>query len=106
MSSIDEEIRIGDEEDSRELAYIRSRLPSELKEKFTDDELLLMTEAIAEYFFSSGVLEGNDEEIELDLEAISKHVCEEALLCQAGPFDPEEVFFVVQADLDFQELED
>jgi hypothetical protein len=38
--SIDDELRMDDEENLREIAFIRKQLPSELKERYTDDELL------------------------------------------------------------------
>jgi len=39
----------------------------------------------------------------VDMEEIAQFVCREAEDEDEGPFDPQEVFFVVQADLDFQE---
>ena len=92
-----------EEEGRREIAFIRSQLSSELKEKFTDDELLFMIDAICTYFYTSGVLESNDEEVDIDLETVADFVCNEAKEEGEGPFDPQDVFFVVQADLDFQE---
>jgi hypothetical protein len=103
MATLEEELRMDEEEGRREIAFIRSQLYSELKEKFTDDELLFMIDAICTYFYTSGVLESNDEEVDIDLETVADFVCNEAKEEGEGPFDPQDVFFVVQADLDFQE---
>ena len=105
MASIDEEILMDDEENRREIAFIREQLPSELKEKYSDDDLLYMLDAISEYFYSSGILESNEDEVEIDMEVISDHVCKQAKADGVGPYDAQEVFFVVEADLDFQEQE-
>jgi len=103
MASIDEELLNDEVENQREIAYIRERLSFDLKEKFTDDQLLFMINAIGSYFYTSGILESDDEEVDIDLEVIADYVCKEAKEENEGPFDPDDVFFVVQADLDFQE---
>ena len=103
MATLEEELRMDEEEGRREIAFIRSQLSSELKEKFTDDELMFMIDAICTYFYTSGVLESNDEEVDIDLETVADFVCNEAKEEGEGPFDPQDVFFVVQADLDYQE---
>ena len=45
----------------------------------------------------------DDDEVDIDLETVADFVCKEAEEEGEGPFDPQDVFFVVQADLDFQE---
>lgn len=90
-------------ENRQEIAFIRSVLPSDLKEKYSDDQLLFMIDAIGTYFYTSGILESDADEVDVDMEEIAQFVCREAEDEDEGPFDPQEVFFVVQADLDFQE---
>ena len=103
MASLDEELLHDEEENRREIAFIRDQLSNDLKEKFNDDELQFIIDAIGIYLYTSGILETADDEVDIDLETISEFVCNEAKEEGEGPFDPEEVFFVVQADLDFQE---
>ena len=62
-----------------------------------------MLDAIGTYFYSSGILESDDDEVDIDLETVSEFVCREAKEEGYGPYDAQEVFFVVQADLDYQE---
>ena len=104
MADFDEEIRLDEEENRRELAFIRSQLPSNLKKYYSDKDILYMMDLIVEYYYESGILESTDEEVDIDLEVVAEYVCKKAK--EQGfsfSFNPEEVFFIVQADLDFQE---
>ena len=104
MASFDEEIRLDEEENRRELAYIRTQMPSTIKKFYSDKDILYMMDLIVDYYFTSGILESDEEEVEIDLEVIAEYVCKRAKdegFCAS--FNPEEVFFIVQADLDFQE---
>jgi hypothetical protein len=104
MASIEEEIRLDEEENRRELAFIRTQLPTDIKKFYSDKDILYMMDLIVDYYYSSGILETDAEEVDIDLEAIAEYVCKRAKeegFCSS--FNPEEVFFIVQADLDFQE---
>ncbi len=104
MADFDEEIRLDEEENRRELAFIRSQLPSNLKKYYSDKDILYMMDLIVEYYYESGILESTDEEVDIDLEVVAEHVCKKAKEQGfSSSFNPEEVFFIVQADLDFQE---
>ncbi|MBQ8157616.1 MAG: hypothetical protein IJ081_01170 [Prevotella sp.] len=103
MATLDEELLMDEAESRREIAFIREQLPNDLKEKYSDDELLFIIDAIGTYFYTSGILESNDDEVDVDMEVVADFVCNEAKEEGEGPFDPQEVFFVIQADLDFQE---
>ena len=104
MADFDEEIRLDEEENRRELAFIRSQLPPTIKKYYSDKDILYIMDLIVEYYYESGILESNDDEVEIDLEAVAEHVCKEAKKQGfSSSFNPEEVFFIVQADLDFQE---
>ena len=104
MANIDEEIRLDEEENRRELEYIRTQLPSDLKKYYSDKDILYMMDLIVEYYYESGILDSNEEEIDIDLEAVADYVCKEAKKHGfSSSFNPDEVFFIVQADLDFQE---
>ncbi len=103
MANFDEELLRDEEENKREIAFIRKQIPADLKEKYSDEQLLFILDAIGTYFYTSGVLDSDDEEVDIDMEAVSKFVCSEAEEEGEGPFDPQEIFFIVEADLDFQE---
>jgi len=101
--TLEEELLMDEEENRREVVFIRSQLPTDLKERFSTNELLYMIDAIVDYYYTSGVLESDEDEVDIDLEAVANYVCRQAKADGQGTFDPEQVFFVVQADLDFQE---
>ena len=103
MASIDDELLMDEEETRREMAFIRKQLPQDMKDKYSDEQLLWMLDEIVEYYVSSGVLDTNDDEIDIDMEKVAAYVCEQSLKQGQGELDQQEVSFVVEADLDFQE---
>lgn len=106
MADFEEELRLDEEENAREVEFILNSLPNELKEKYSADDVLYMMDAIVEYYFESGVLEDNgsdDDYVDIDLQKVAEYVCRKAADEHHGDFLPDEVFFVAQADMDFQE---
>lgn len=106
MADFEEELMLDDEENAREVEYIREVLPADLKEKFSEADLRYMMDTIVDYYFTSGVLEAEadaDGFVDIDLQKVADYVCAKAAEQGQGDFDPAEVFFVVQADMDFQE---
>ena len=104
--SIDEELLLDQQEMRREMAYIRRQLPIDTKDHFADDALLeWVIDAVASYYFESGVLESNADEVDIDMLEVARFVC--ALASQEGrpALDPQEVRLIAEADLDFQEQE-
>ena len=67
MTSFDEEIRLDEEENRRELAYIRTQMPSTIKKFYSDKDILYMMDVIVDYYFTSGILESDDEEVDIYL---------------------------------------
>ena len=65
MASLEEELRLDEEENLRELAFIREQLPSELKDRYSDDDILYIMDAVVDYYFTSGILESNDDEVDI-----------------------------------------
>lgn len=103
MASLDEELMLDAEEDAREADFILSQLPADLKERYSKDDILSLIELIVEYYAESGMLDGDDDEVEIDLEQVADAVCQKADAYGQGNYKADEVFFVVQADLDYQE---
>jgi len=103
MAGIDDELLQDEQEMQREMAFIRQQLPSELKERWTDDELRWMLDTIVDYYVESGVLDTDADEVDIDLEQAARHVCRQAEAEKRAPLEEQDVFFVVEADLDFQE---
>ncbi len=102
--SFDEELRLDEEENLRELEFIRSQLPTDFKKLYSKSDILWMMDTIVDYYYTSGILDTNAEEVDIDLETIANYICDKAVKDGVSKsFNPEEVFFIVQADLDFQE---
>ena len=103
MATLDELIRQDEEENQQELAFIRTQIPAEMKKFYSDNKILYVLDAIVDYYYTSGILDGNEEEVDIDMEAVADYVCEQAKKDDIGDLNPQDVFFIVQADLDFQE---
>lgn len=81
MADFEEELRLDAEENAREAEFILASLPNELKEKFSTDDILYMMDTIVEYYFESGVLDGDGDEdgcVDIDLQAVAEYVCRKA----------------------------
>ena len=104
MASLEEEIQLDELENQRELAYIRTKLPDDLSYHYSNSDILWIIDTIVEYYYSSGILESDEEEIDIDMEKVAEYVCKEAREQHVSQsFDPEDVLIMVQADMDFQE---
>lgn len=105
MSNLDDELFLDAEHDAALVSFIKMNLPSDLQEKFQEDDLYYCIDLIETYLVESGVLEGKDNEeyIDIDLEKISKYIAETAKKEEYASFDSEEIFFVVQNFFDFEE---
>lgn len=100
MSDKDE--LIYDEGDS--VKFIRNYLPQELKEKFTDDDINYIVDLVYDFYDSKGYLsdEGDDEgDIEIDEDELTAYVVKNAKKDGIGKFDPEEILFIVQGELEY-----
>lgn len=101
-----DEFSIEDLDDEKTIAYIRERLPQELKEKFSDDEFYFFLDTIYDYYDKSGILDSNDEYVDIDIEEIAKFIAKEAKKNNIGDFDPEELYFVVEGELAYNGILD
>ncbi len=98
-----------EEEDARTVAFMRDYLPQELKTKFTDDDLYYFLDVLVEYYATSGLLDQEPDEdgcIEIDQEALARHLAETAAREGIGKFDPEDLLFVVEAALEYGNSEE
>ena len=103
MSSFEDELRMDEEENRREVNFIREQLPMDVKEIFSDDNIYYFLDAIVDYCYESGILESTADEIEIDLQKVAEAVAEQARRDKVGKFSPDDIFYVVEADMDFQE---
>ena len=90
-----------DLDDEKTIAFIRKRLPQELKEKFTDDDYYYILDTIYDYYDKSGILDSNNEYIDIDINEIARFVAKEAKKNGIGECDPEELFFIIEGELEY-----
>lgn len=101
---LEEDFLLNDADDEKTIEFIKNYLPQELKDKFSDDELYYFLDLIDEYYAESGILDAQpdtDGYIEIDLDKVVDYVVEEAKKDEMGEFDPEEILFVVQGEMEY-----
>ena len=102
--STENEFDMANVDDEQTIAFIKNYLPQDLKEKFSDDELYYFLDLIDEYYVESGILEQEPDAegfVNIDLEKVADYIVKEAKKDEMGEFDPEEILFVVQGEMEF-----
>jgi len=103
--NIDEEILLDEQEKRKEMTFIRQQLPAEMVGKYDDQLLSWVLDAIASYYYESGILESTADEVDVDMEAVASYVCSMAEQEGLPKLDTREIQLIAEADLDFQEEE-
>lgn len=101
---LEEDFLLEDADDEKTVEFIKNYLPQELKDKFSDDELYYFIDLIDEYYSTSGILDAKPDEegyINIDLEEIVDFIIKEAKNDEVGEYDPEEILFVVQGEMEY-----
>ena len=108
MASLDDELLQDAEDDARAVAFIQQQLPQELKEKFSEEQLYYFLDLIADYKATSGVLDATPDKdgyVDVDIEKMATELSKQAAKEKMGVFTPEEISFVIEAEMDFAEGE-
>lgn len=106
MADIEDELLEDAQEDARIVEYIKNYLPSELKETFSDDDLYYFLDVIVDYYANSGVLDAEPDKdgfVDIDLDKVVDYVIEQAKKDKCGDFRPEDVLFVVQGEMEYED---
>jgi uncharacterized protein (DUF2164 family) len=106
MSDLEEDLMQDAEEDARIVEYIKNYLPSELKETFSDNELYYFLDVIVDYYANSGVLDAEPDKdgfVDIDLDKVVDYVVEQAKKDKVGDFKAEDVLFVVQGEMEYED---
>lgn len=100
----DKDILLEDLDDDKTIAFIRSYLPQDIKDKYTTDQMYYLLDLIDEYYIESGVLDGEADEdgfVEIDLEEIVKFIIKESKKDDMGEFDADELLLIVQGEMEY-----
>ena len=101
---LEDDFLLSDADDEKTIEFIKNYLPQELKEKFDDDTLYYFLDVMDEYYAESGILDAEPDEegyVSLDLEEVAAYIAKEAKKDEIGTFDPEEILFVVQGEMEY-----
>lgn len=103
MSSIDNEILLGAEEDAQEVAFIKSYIGVDNCERFTDEDIYYCLDVILEELEKLSDKADADGFIDIDVEEIVKVIEKKAKKEEMGPYDHDGLFLIVNAELEFNE---
>ena len=101
---LEDDFLLSDADDEKPIEFIRNYLPQELKDKFSEDELYYFLDLIDEYYSESGILDAQpdaDGYVDIDLEQVVEYIVQEAKKDEVGEYDPEEILFVVQGEMEY-----
>ena len=90
------------------VAFIRNYIPQELKELLSDDDIVYFVDLIYDYYESRGYISDDDdlsdeEPIEVDEDELVDYVVRNAKKDGVGKFDPDQIRFIVQGELEYCE---
>ena len=91
-------------DDEAAVRFIKSHIPQELQGTYTDDDILLITDTMVDYYQRNGFLD-TDEEIEIDMDDIVNFVSKECKKDKDCHFDtnPESIRWIIDAELDYED---
>ena len=101
----DDDFLLDDEvEDAKTIAFIKNYFQQELKGRFSDEELYYFLDLIVDYYATSGCLDIEPDEegyINIDQDEIVDYLLKEAKKEGMGEYDPDELLFVVQGEMEY-----
>ena len=103
MSTIDNEILLGAEEDAKEVAFIYNYIGQENRENFSEDDIYYCIDVVLEYLEKLNSKADADGYIDVDIEDIVKHIEQKAKKEGMGPYDHDALLLLVDAELEYNE---
>lgn len=103
MATFEEDLILDAEDDRLTVEYIKSYLPQELKDRFTEEELYYFIDVIGEYYVDLLEKHSGEENIDIDVEAVAEYVARQAKKDKMGDFSPEDLRWVVDGELEYGE---
>ena len=106
MATFEEDLLADAEDDRQTVEYIKNYLPQELKDKFTEDELYYFIDVLGEYYVDLLDKHSGDDDVEIDVEEVAKYVAKQAKKDKMGEYDPEDLRWVVDGELEYGESQE
>ena len=91
-------------DDDEAVRFIQNYLPQDLKGKFSNDDILYILVLVYEYYETNGLFDDEDDddkEIEIDEDEVVEYVIKNLKRDKIGRFEPEEVTFIVQGEMEY-----
>ena len=104
MSTIDNEILLGAEEDAKEVAFIYNYIGQENRELFSEDDIYYCIDVVLEYFETLSDNADADGYIDVDVEETVRYIEKKAKKEGMGPYDHDALILLVNAELEYNEL--
>ena len=99
-----DDLLIYDEDDS--VKFIQNFLPQDMKGKFSNDDINYIVDLIYDFYESKGFLNEDpdkDGDVEIDEDELISYVIKNAKKDGVGKFEPDEIGFIVQGELEYCE---
>ena len=96
-------------DEDQAVKFIRAFIPEEIRDKYTDDEILFVIDTIWDYYESKGLLEVSadaDEDDDTDVEALTAYVRKALKKDGEILMDDKDVDQIVKGDLAYEETLD
>ncbi len=91
-------------DDDAAVAFIRPRLPQEIQEKYSDNDIIYIGDIVYDFYEKKGFFdENNNEEVELDVDELTAFVKDCLRKDKEAEFDEEDIEFLVRGELDYEE---
>ena len=89
-------------DDDEAVKYIQEHLPQDARGKFSDDEVLYISDVIYDYYQANGYL-SEDEEVDIDMDDLTEYVMKNAKRDGFNNFDADLVRWVIECEMDYEE---
>ncbi len=99
-----EENDLFDYDDDAAVAYIRPRLPRDIQDKYSDNDIIYIGDIIYDFYEKKGFFDESDEEApELNVDELIRYVRTSLKKDGDAEFDDDDVEFLVRGELDYEE---
>ena len=103
MSSIDDEILQGAQEDAKEVAFIQNYMGVENRELFTEEDIYYCLDVLLEHLDTLSVLADAAGFTEIYTEEIARHIQKKAKKEGMGPYELDALILLIDAELEYNE---
>ena len=86
--------------------FIRTTLPEDIRDRYTDDEILYVVDIIWDYYEKKGFLSLDNIETEdelMDVDDLTKYVKKELVKDNEAELDPDHISYIVKGELAYEE---